>query len=575
MANFQSFWDKHFKASTPASAFAGISEDGINDYLSGHRKHDKERYLVSRSFEADGKTLFEATIVVGGSKKDHNGNRCKPLSLSLPKGKKAAKLSSGQSLVYNYPAKHGDGMYAYDQVANPVPNIVIRAPDVHLYMAWPNSAGGSWRHDIGGINFELEAKLDLSVDDNRYSLTFTPVRLHVSRTSITEISRALRGAGKAATPAKIDDLVMSIVSLAASALGPDLAQNIAVPIFEWNKFEAFPTAMAVDDGLASVAVKLDVKKAQKEFEARLTSVQTGYLEAFAADMENLGSVEALLWDEKTVMAAQRQSKMAPLDWLSTQPTRSEVEIRKALPLSEQFMAHQLRMIEHRNMAPTKTQAAHPDKGFTAKDSLAIAVSEATLQALVSDIGGTKRSGRTDHISLKMIRGRLGYDSKIGVPKITVGGTLGGSIDVDLFAGLYYQLKQILDCSWRWGKEHRIGLGVKGDPKVKVWAVKNKRGLSLGGKVEIKGLGLQTGLGAWIDKLINALLTPFKMLIESMLKAFLALLSFVVVPIQFSVPDQRTAIKLAGFKQAQYKRFGKADPENNFMSVLCSSKAVSS
>ena len=43
----------------------------------------------------------------------------------------------------------------------------------------------------------------------------------------------------------------------------------------------------------------------------------------------------------------------------------------------------------------------------------------------------------------------------------------------------------------------------------------------------------------------------------------ALLSFVVIPVKLTIPDQNTAIKVAVQSTEEYRKNGKPDPENKF------------
>jgi len=99
------------------------------------------------------------------------------------------------------------------------------------------------------------------------------------------------------------------------------------------------------------------------------------------------------------------------------------------------------------------------------------------------------------------------------------------------------------------------------------------GLSILAQVDLGGLGLQTGLGSAIDKLINLVLSPFKKAIELILNGLLALLSFVVVPAQFALPDQRAGVRLSRFDTSQYLRHGASGPTNNFLLVKCDADGV--
>ena len=91
------------------------------------------------------------------------------------------------------------------------------------------------------------------------------------------------------------------------------------------------------------------------------------------------------------------------------------------------------------------------------------------------------------------------------------------------------------------------------------------------QINLNGLGIQTGLGSIIDKLINLLVLPFKKAIELILNGILALLSFVVVPARFAIPGQRTGVFLSKFDTRRYLRHEASDHKNTFLLVQCDVK----
>jgi hypothetical protein len=575
MTDFAATWNRQIPADRKASVITGLTADAINDYLIAHRIHDAERYIVQREFKDGTRTKLKLTLIVGGNKSDHNNGRAKPLIVVFPTPG-TPPVPAEYRATYDFPAEHGS--YTVDQIADQLPNVVVSARSINLYMEWPNSEGGSWNYHQDGIDFDLEARLDLVEDDDRFSLRFIPVKLHVSRSSEAalreSISDAIASQSGVAMPAandpKVADLIMAVVELAATAVGPNLARNIAIPIFEFEKFDASPTAMALSDGVVSVAAHLDFTRAISQASERIAAMKTGLLVAFEQDLAAAGGALEILYDNKVLEQSDTLPPQKRWDFLMSQPTRGEMEIESLLTRSNAFTQLQLQSLHAEMNELTKRMSSAPaTANARAREGFGIAINEDTFDRLVADIGGVTRQGYTGRLSLAVIRGRLGYQLRIGTPDITItaANQLQGSIDVDVFAGLYYQVKEILNCSWRWSKEHRIGLGVKGAPKLKVKTVKSN-GLSILAQVDLGGLGLQTGLGSAIDKLINMLLSPFRKAIELILNGLLALLSFVVVPAQFAVPDQRAGVRLSRFDTSQYLRHGASGPTNNFLLVKC-------
>ncbi len=573
MTDFAKLWNSQIPADAKASVIAGITEAAVNNYLAGHRLYDKHRYLVSREFKAAGVTQFALTVIVGGDQAAHTNNAARPLTVRFPAAGPAPE-QAGFEAVYQYPAYHGT--YSEDQLAALAPNIVVSARDVALYTSWKNTAGGTWSHEMKGISFDLEAKLDLVEDDDRFSLRMVPVKLHVSQTSLAEIRQGIidivSEEGARALPAgvdpKISDLFMAIIQLAASTVGPNLAQNIQIPVMETGKFKAYPTAFALSDGVATMAAHLDVSAHVREASEQLMALETGFMTALSADVRAAGGLERLVYSAKVLAAADKLEEPARVEFLLRQEILGEDEILANMTRLNRYAERELTRLrtdleDLRPVEPTAPRA----RLAAGADGLAVAINQDTLTRLVSDIGGTYKSGFTDRETLVAIRGRLGYELRLGTPEvdITPANQLKGSVDVDVFAGLYYQVKEILKCSWKWGDEHKVGLGIKGDPKLLI-TTRKSAGLSIEARLDLGGLKVNAGMGGLLGKIVAALASPFVKLVELVLNGLLKLLQFVVVPVEFRIPEQNTAIRLSRFDTERYERHGSGTPVNKFLLI---------
>lgn len=571
MTDYAQLWNRQIPVATKASVIAGITQEGVNNYLEAHRRFDGQRYIVTREFKDGAATKFSLTLIVGGDKVAHNAGTAKPLTVAFPSAALPRPESPFQA-VYDYSPDHG--VYAYDQLAEPLPNVVVSARDIALYTSWPKVGGGSWSHEQKGIDFDLDAKLDLVEDSERFSLRLTPVRLRISQASQQALSegvlKTLGQDAKSGVPAdpdqKISDLFMALIELAASAVGPNLVRNIQIPVIEFGKFKAFPSAMALSDGVATVSAVVDTADHAALARAEMASLERGVQDAFLQDVAARGGLEALAYSDEILKAASELDASDRIDFLMSKPTLSEAEIEARLTHVRAFADATLLRVQT-EIAREQTPALRTSAvlGKAAGEALAVAVSEDLLNRLVADIGGTYRSGFIDRLTLVLVRGRLGYELRLGKPNITITNQLTGSVHVDVFAGLYYQLKEIVRCSWRWGREHRVGLGVKGAPEVTLRTVRSN-GLSVAASVNLGDLKLQTGLGSVLDKLLNVLAGLFFKAVELVLNVILKFLQFVVVPAQFAVPDQNTAIRLSRFDTSQYVRHGAPGSANNFLLV---------
>lgn len=123
------------------------------------------------------------------------------------------------------------------------------------------------------------------------------------------------------------------------------------------------------------------------------------------------------------------------------------------------------------------------------------------------------------------------------------------------------------CKFEWGKERKLGLGVKGKPSIEL-TTRSSSGLSIYAKFDSGGLKFTTGSGGVLNKLFGELTKPVLKLVVRVLNTIALGMSFVVIPVEFQLPGQRTKLKFSKFAIEQYEHpNAPKGPQNNF--ALCS------
>jgi len=215
-----------------------------------------------------------------------------------------------------------------------------------------------------------------------------------------------------------------------------------------------------------------------------------------------------------------------------------------------------------------SEAAAPDQ------QIGVGISEFLLDTIVSKFGNVHREGKTAPVSLILIRGRLGYELALGTIDIKVDPSgITGATPINVFGGIYYQLREVHGCSAAWGRERKLGLGVKGTPAIKLKTVPTS-GLSILANFELGNLKFYTGAGSPIDDIVGKLSKPLMEAVEAVLDTIALGISFVVIPVKIGMPGQETAISMSKFVTSQYQHpNGGASSRNNYAMFVANTAAV--
>ncbi len=577
MPNYKSIWNKVVSQTDLPDVITSVSEASINDLLVAHRKYDSELYrrVEELKDETTGKVFFSLDLIVGGDRKAHNQGKALPLKMLLPMNyTKLAKQASAYEMVYSY---------RFHQGKPPEPNALLDAPNVNFYFAWPSSTGGTpWMHHVPGVNFRLEAHLrlmDEEVEEGKpRSLEIVPVRLRISKASSVRLKKSIKHALQKTTPTvtsdKVTDLFLALIGYGASTIGPGLAEAIELPAIKLERWELYPNLFAIQDRTVTLGASLDATKSSKQLRDKTGSFLENYWAAVDADIQSAGGIEPLVLTKSSLNKVRASAKTTGA--LATKLAfQSDQAILRNFKTANAYLneakAQNARLLSSR-LGPATRAVTSKAKG-TVPDGMAAAVNEYLLDKIVAQYGNILKEGYTNEIKiLDLIRGRVGYRLSVGVPDIDITPAKGltGSVPVDAWAGLLYRVRQINRCKIVWSGEKRIGLGIRGTPKVSI-KTKVSRGLSLHADFDLSKLKLYTGAGFPIDDIVGALSPIFVGGIEGVLDLLALFLSFVVVPADLAA-GEKTKLSLSAFKTSQYRRTGgPSDSRNNYLMLTAATE----
>jgi hypothetical protein len=366
---------------------------------------------------------------------------------------------------------------------------------------------------------------------------------------------------------KINDLFMALIGYAASMVGPGLAQGIDIPAFKIEKHTVYPSVFAIQDSCVTVGAKLESRLAssiEQEVEAFLATFWT----EVDRDAEAAGGIDhllltprsrravAALGPESTIAEIEAAIEILPRDKVLSNLARTRVHVEHFASRVEVLRSDFERGASRRSAGKSKAKAT---------DGIGVAISEHLFDSIVSKYGNVVKQGSTSRVSLAVIRGWLAYRLALGAPDIAISKSrsITGAIPIDVWAGLIYQLRTL---KGDWGRQRRLGLGVKGKPKLSV-KTKESSGLSLLFDFDLGGLDLYTGFGFPIDDIIRALDDLLFIAIEAVLDLFAIAMSFVVIPVEISIAGQETKLAFSKFSTDVYSHpKAPAGPRNNFLSI---------
>ena len=553
--HFTQSWNSSVNPNDLPDVIASISTNAINDFLSVHRNKQEDKKLyrrVEKLLDRSGVALFSADVILGGNKTAHNNGTAKPLRIKL--GESIATQNSYEESQ----VKDADALkvgYQYDYAVAEagtqnagIANAIFYADDVNFYFSWPASDGGpAWETHLPNISFQMEAAIRQieKVDQNgkKYqAVEFEPQRLIVSKGSTLAIEGHL---ARVSSEKKIQDLFFALLNYISLSIGPKLTQAIVIPVLKIDEMEVLPSLLSVRSEALTFGAKINSSSKSDLVTREVQSFEENYWKEVKAD---------LLSQESNIRSKKYQ----------------EIKFSR----SEQFL---LAYRDRINLS--RQQLSFPensDVGILAADAnskIGVGLSEYILNRLVARFGNIHQGSFTQWADIKVIRGRIGYELSVGNVAIAVSNAgITGGAPIDAFAGLFYQLITIKDCKTEWGDEKKLGLGVRGTPKITL-KTKMSSGLSILADFDLGGLAFYTGAGFPFDDILKILSKPLMAGIETILDIIAYGISFQVLPVKFELMGHATVINLSQFTTSLYQHpNGGASSKNKFAAFVAQSAA---
>jgi hypothetical protein len=560
MADFEQIWNATLDKDDLPDLVASLTVESLNDVLKVHRNKagDKAYYQRQEKFlDENGAALFSAEVIVGGDKSEHTAGTANPLAIELLDSAPAVGGADGFTYVY----ERGNVRNA---PAADTANAIITAQDVNFYFAWPSSSGGpAWNTHLADIQFKMEVMLRQTeiISDTgqvQQGLEIRPLKLRVSKASTIALRDHLR---TSYTDQKTEDLFFALLNYIALSVGPNLAKVVKFPVMAVADFSVMPMLFAVTKSAVTVGAKLNLAERVDVLAERLASFEQGFWAEVDADLHEARLSGAIALEGELEF---------PKATAFARAYRASLGHERARTLPRESDAGgSIGQDEESNDSVDANGVASLAGG-----QIGVAINEFLLDAVVSKFGNINKQGKTGWLTLIVVRGRAGYELRVGTIDIDVqaSGITGGA-PINAFGGIYYQLKEWDDCGWEWGRERKLGLGVKGTPKIKLKTVPSN-GLSILANFELGGLKFYTGAGFPIDDLVGKLSKPLMEVVEAVLDTIALGISFVVIPVELKIPDQATVVRMKQFTTGQYKHTAApASSRNNYAKFTTQTNAA--
>lgn len=527
MAFFEGVWNTGIPASVSPDILAGITQVTINDYLKGHRRYDEDKYKFSRAFTGEKQSKFSVDATVETA-----------LRIELPPFPR-----TDEALV-----KFAEFPVQAFRNSPESPNMVkIFADNNTLLFKWTTAAGKSFDHTVKNVKFQLDAEVDIVTDGSRHSLKFLVKTLSIDQADYKKMLDVWAKA-EPTCEEKITALFLSMLQVIAGQIAGRLEETVEVPVIDMGKIRLYAAALALTNKTVVLGASGDISGHVRRINAEKMAYMMRVEQGFDNDVHRLGGITALIFPAKVVARARELDPQAAEMLLLRSAVRNDQEIWRDLVETRAVLDSLPNRGPHPKGKALKGKAARGQIG------IGIGLAEKLLQALASSAINVNERNCTDEKSAGIIKGRACANVHVWNPIITIGsGGLQGQVNVDVWAGIEYFVKQFWKCSWSWDGPHQIGVGITGTPRVTLRTVKVDEGLSIDARFDLKDVALKTGISELIDKIVGALSKLFIAVLQVIFNAIAGLLRLVVVPVKIAIPGQNTAVKLGTFDTSLYTR----------------------
>ena len=450
MTDYVALFDTILPTKDMPDAIFSLSENAINNLLRAHRTLDHQMYHRKEELKdtTTKNTFFSMDVVVGGELTT-NPKAAEPLVIKLYNTKnEVTSATMDNALVYQYPSRHE----ARAAGINPSPNVVIGATNINFYLEWPNSGpgGGVWKEHIKNVAFTMEAYLDIeetdgsdSSDDTEKVLTqlkIIPISLFVGQSDLDRIhqqlSDRLDGDQQAIGTGRVSDLIVSLFSFAATKIGPNLVQEIPLPVAQISGYDVYPSFMKIHSEVVTIGATLGPNEQSKRMIEQAYTFRVQYQLLLEQDVAIAGGWDKVMFTDDSLHSFYALPDRLRHKGVSKLVFRKDKETEAMLAKSEAFALSAkegvTRQLKHKLASHNIDISIKGTESSIVKKGMAVAINEYFLDSIVSQMGNIDNSDQTKTIKvLDSVKGNLGYRLYVGTPDIDITNSgVAGSVDID-------------------------------------------------------------------------------------------------------------------------------------------------
>lgn len=527
-ATYIALWNEIFSKGNSGDFVASASFNALNHILAAHHKNPKDRLryqyelvrpLPSQKPPRNFKLIIDIT---------------QPLAVNYEKDPGMFTPANNWSHLPGPFPVDGSGMAKEGET--PKTNMRISIPEIVLQLKWPKLGGGPdhvWKPK--GLSAELAAYVSIVREEGRVSLVLIPTMVNFSYAgAVMEMGAQMAAStGAQECEEKFNDLLLIVLNEFTVELLPKLVQTIELPSIDVASMTVHPTFLHISPMHVSVGAALDANQfldnVVRDFESTLGALEY----AIRKDVADAGGMEALMID---------RDKSSNGDIV----LRSQEDVDRDLPRANRILEELRGVVGANNTVVPRTDSVP----VGVDEAFGIGFNEYLATTIADNALPPKQSKCTkDEKILNALKGKVCYWSSISDARINFSGsTIDASVDVDFGGKIVACVRKFWDCSWRWACDD-YGLSFVGRPHVKVRLLSDSKGVRLACSVDMGTLKPHADLPWPFNKVVEFYFKIILKFVEAILNLAAMAMSFVVIPVRFTLPGQVTTVafsKFAGF-----------------------------
>ncbi|RKR06435.1 hypothetical protein CLV91_3395 [Maribacter vaceletii] len=535
---YQTQWNEILKkeGTQNVDVITSIKENGINHFLEKHHQFDSLSYkkTFEKAFDSHNtKRKFKVEISLN-----------KPVEIQFPpftsvKHNESYRLKKDW---FELEAKHNSPeLKAPSKEADP--NIRINAKEIVIKIEWDKlNTTGKWSITLNPFEVLAESYIKLNQDADGYFLTIVPTLLKFDiprnevQSKIKNLSNSEALVGECEE--KITDLFIIAANIAATEQTPKLVRNIQIPAPVIADKPLNPALLDISNNILTIGFGLDKQQLRIDNQKYITKSFYDLKSNINKDIEENGGLE----------------KMVSTNY-SQNRSIEDIEFLEEEEILEKFKNTNILITKLENQVTSNftdetQELLELDKSI--KDAYAFGINEYFFDTIVDTTIPEPQSDCTKWLNIKLAKGRICHWSKFTNSDIKISNTavLSGGVNVDVGGAIEACIKKAYDCSWEWICS-KLSMSIKGRPKINL-KLKKSRGVSLLAQLDGR-LYLDVNLPWPFNKIVKGLTGLVWTFLKGFINILLALLSFVVIKPVFSIPNQKTKLRLLDFDSFYYER----------------------